>query len=116
VKFADPSQPDEFVRFISRCRVLVTTPLHGAIMSVATGTVPVSVSYASKCTRFMEQIGLQDSVPPGETGIPGKAVVAAVEKAWVNSERISARMTPVRNQLIQRAEKTAEYFRKLFRI
>jgi len=116
VKFADPSQPDEFVRLISRCRVLLTTPLHGAIMSVAVGTVPVSVSYASKCTRFMEQIGLQDYVPPGETGIPGKAAVAAVEKAWVNSESISARIASTRVQLVQRAEKTAEYFRNLFRI
>ncbi len=116
VKLADPSLPDEFVRLISQCRVLVTTPLHGAIMSVAAGGVPVSVSYASKCIRFMEQIGLQDYVPAGEVGIPGKAAVAAVEKAWVNSERISGRIASTRVQLVQRAEKTAEYFRKLFRI
>lgn len=85
-------------------------------MSVASGTIPVSVSYASKCTRFMEQAELQEYAPAGEAGIPGKAAVAAVEKAWVNSESISARIAPVRVQLVQRAEKTAEYFRKLFRI
>ncbi len=116
VKIADPSKPDEFIKLISECRVLVTTPLHGAIMSVATGTVPVSVSYASKCTRFMEQAELQDYAPAGEAGIPGKAAIAAIEKAWVNSENISARMAPIRNQLVQRAEKTAEHFKGLFGI
>ena len=116
VTIADSSKPGEFFNLISECRVLVTTPLHGAIMSVATGTVPVCVSYASKCTRFMEQAELQGCIPRGKPGIPGKAATTAVERAWINSESIAARLDPVRKQLVQRAEKTAEHFKGLFRI
>ncbi len=116
VILADPSKPDEFVNLISRCRVMVTTPLHGAIMSVATGTIPVSISYASKCTRFMEQAELQEYTPSGKAGIPGKKAAVAVERAWINSENMQNRMDAVRKNLVGRAEKTAEHFRKTFRL
>lgn len=116
VKLADPAKPDEFVNLISRCRVLVTTPLHGAIISVVTGTVPVSISYASKCTRFMEQAELEEYTPSGKAGIPGKTAAAAIERAWINSESIQMRMTAVREKLVGRSEKTAEHFRKTFRL
>lgn len=116
VEFADPSNPGEFINFISRCRVLVTTPLHGAIMSFVMETVPVSISYASKCARFMEQAELGEYIPAGQAGIPGKAAIAKIESAWVNSEDIMKRMIPVRERLVKRAGKTAEYFKKAFNI
>ncbi|MCK5130521.1 MAG: polysaccharide pyruvyl transferase family protein [Candidatus Sabulitectum sp.] len=116
VMLADPSKPDEFVNLISRCRVLITTPLHGAIISVATGTVPVAISYASKCTRFMEQAELEEYIPSGEAGIPGKTTIATVERAWVNSESIRERMIPLREKLVQRAKRTAEHFIRTFNI
>lgn len=116
VTLADPSKPGEFVDLISRCRVLLTTPLHGSIISVATGTVPVSISYASKCIRFMEQAELEEYTPSGKAGIPGETAIAAVERAWINSENIQMRMTAVREKLVGRAEKTAEHFRKTFRL
>ena len=116
VRFADPSKPEEFTDLISQCRVFVTAPLHGAILSVVTGTVPVSVSYASKCSRFMEQAGLEDYLIAGESGIPDKSVTAVVERAWMNSESIVQRMIPVRDKLVQRAAKTAEHFRAVFNL
>ena len=116
VKLADPSKPDEFINLVSLCRVLVTTPLHGAIIAFLTGTVPVSVSYASKCTRFMEQAELEEYIPAGQTGVPGKAAVTAVERAWINSDNIRQRMNPVREKLVKRAESTAEHFRRTFNL
>lgn len=110
VKIADPAEPGEFLDHISMCRVLVTTPLHGAIMSVATGTIPVAVSYASKCTRFMRQAELEKLIPPGEAGIPGETTTAVIEEAWNNTEKIMECMTSVRRKLFKRAEKTAEHF------
>ncbi len=116
VNIADPSQPEEFLRLISECRVLVTTPLHGAIMAVAMGTIPVSISYASKCTRFMEQAELIEYVPLGDAGIPGKTATASIERAWINSEFVVERMAAVRERLVLRAEKTAEHFKRTFNL
>jgi len=116
VRFADPAKPEEFTDMISQCRVFVTTPLHGAILSVVTGTVPVSVSYASKCSRFMEQIELEDYLIAEKPGIPNKSVAATIERAWMNSESVVERMVPVREKLVQRAGKTAEHFRAVFNI
>jgi len=116
VRFADPAKPEEFTDMISQCRVFVTTPLHGAILSVVTGTVPVSVSYASKCSRFMEQIELEDYLITGDPGIPDRQVAAAIERAWMNSESIVERMAFVREKLVQRAIRTAEHFRSTFNL
>jgi polysaccharide pyruvyl transferase WcaK-like protein len=116
VTTADPSDTDEFTALIARCRVLVTTPLHGAILALAMGTVPVSVSYSSKCTRFMEQAGLSEYIPRGSAGIPGEAAFPIIEKAWINSEILLMRMIPVRERLVKRALGTAEHFRKTFKL
>lgn len=116
VSFADPSKPEEFLRLISSCRVLVTTPLHGAIMAVAMGIVPVSISYASKCTRFMEQAELMEYVPAGDTGIPGKTAEACIDRAWINSEMVALRTAGVRKKLALRAEKTAQHFKRTFNL
>ena len=116
VKLADPSKTEEFLDLISQCRVLVTTPLHGAILAVASGVLPVSISYASKCTRFMEQAGLEEYTPEGKRGFPGKETSIAVEKAWMNSENILQRMIPRREELIQCSEKTAEHFKRAFNL
>lgn len=53
-----PMRIRKFMERIGRCRVFLTVPLHGAILSVVTGTVPVSVPYASKGFRFMDEAGI----------------------------------------------------------
>ena len=116
VRIADPSKPVEFISLISSCRVMVSTPLHGLIMAVATATVPVSISYASKCTRFMEQAELEEYLPEGKAGVPSKSAVTALEKAWINSDYIQQQMISVREELVQRAEKTSVHFRKIFNL
>jgi len=116
VSIADPSDPEGFTSLIAKCRVLVTTPLHGAILAFASGTVPVAVSYSSKCIRFMEQALLMEYIVPGCRGIPGDTAVPVIEKAWINAEILQMRMTPVREKLVKRAVGTAEHFRKTFKL
>lgn len=51
---------DEFMRALSECRVMLTSPLHGAILSVVCGPLPVMVPYSSKGPRFMREAGLEE--------------------------------------------------------
>ncbi len=114
VTIADPAYPEAFLKMLARCRVMVTTPLHGAILSVASGTVPVSVSYASKCTRFMDQAGLGSFATSGKPGIPDRNTAAAVKRAWEQFSSISEEVETERQNLQERARRTAEHFRKTF--
>jgi len=114
VDIADPSNNDEFLRKISHCRIMVTTPLHGAILAFASNTVPVSVSYSSKCTRFMEQADLSLLVSSGTPGIPDRITAMAVEKAWKDYDSLSKDMEERRKELQTRAMKTLEHFRRTF--
>jgi polysaccharide pyruvyl transferase WcaK-like protein len=116
VSIADPADTDGFLQKISDCRVMVTTPLHGAILSFASGVVPVCVSYSSKCLRFMEQAGLSKFVSTGKPGVPDKKTALALGEAWEGSDAIRTRMGTKREELEKRAQKTAEHFRKTFRL
>lgn len=116
VKIADSADTDGFLNELSHCRIMVTTPLHGSILAFASGTVPVSVSYSSKCTRFMEQAGLSGLVSSGTPGIPDRNTALAVEKAWDDWESLEPDMKERRTELRKRAELTLEHFRRTFRL
>lgn len=114
VSISDPGDTAGFLNTIARCRVMVTTPLHGAILAFAAGTVPVSVSYSSKCLRFMEQAGLQEYVSSGTPGVPDRNTAGAIERAWKGSDQLRLRMEERAEQLRSRAKRTPEHFRKTF--
>jgi len=114
VTFADPSDPEGFLKLLSGCRVMVTTPLHGAILAAATGTVPVSVSYSSKCIRFMEQAGLSEFISAGKPGIPDNRTADALKKAWEDYEATVGGMRERMKILSERAKITADHFRRTF--
>ncbi len=114
VKIADPGDTPGFLSTLARCRIMVTTPLHGAILAFAAGTVPVSVSYSSKCLRFMEQAGLQELISQGTPGIPDRNTAVAVERAWKGNDDLRLRMDERAEQLRARAKRTPEHFRKTF--
>lgn len=116
VEIADPGNADGFLKMISRCRVMISTPLHGTILAFASGSIPVSVSYSSKCTRFMEQTGLSMLVSAGSPGIPDRSTAIAVEEAWTRWDPIQDKMSVRREYLRKRAEKTTEFFRRIFRL
>jgi len=99
-----------FMDAMAGCRVVVTAPLHGAILSVVTGALPVAVPYSSKGTRFMEEAGLGDlSVP---TSRPGWAVEAAalVDEAWRTCGSRWCGLSARRSELRARAELNTAYF------
>jgi len=114
VEISDPSDTEGFLGRLYKCRIVVTTPLHGAILSFASGSVPVSVSYSTKCTRFMEQAGLSALVSAGTPGIPDRSTAVAVEMAWNEFDSFKALVMKRGDELQLRAGKTLEHFRRTF--
>jgi polysaccharide pyruvyl transferase WcaK-like protein len=98
---------------MARCRVMITTPLHGAILSVVAGALPVAVSYSSKCDRFMEMAGLGDLVIPGAPGVPGPEAVEVVQHAWDRCGPIWESLAETRQELISAAGSTSDHFTRM---
>lgn len=103
---------DQALALMARCRVMVTTPLHGAILSVVVGALPVAVPYSSKCTRFMEMAGLAALAPESVDGAPGPGTDAALGNAWNNCGRWWEDLGKTREGLMEAAEITAVQFRE----
>lgn len=120
MKHADRASIAEFdtveqaLSLIAGCRVMVTTPLHGAILSVVAGALPVAVPYSSKCSRFMEMAGLEALLEPGNGGVPGPAADRALDDAWLNCGAWWARLGSVREELKEASQATPEHFRNRF--
>ncbi len=76
----------EFMRALSECRVMLTAPLHGAILSVVCGPLPVMVPYSSKGPRFMREAGLEEFLvtAPGAAGEVLERAWSGVAAAWEN--------------------------------
>jgi polysaccharide pyruvyl transferase WcaK-like protein len=88
--------------------------IDGAILAFASGTIPVSVSYSSKCIRFMEQAGLDHLVSSGRPGIPDRSTAMALEEAWNGSDDLRERMKRRLDELSRRSDGTLEHFRRTF--
>jgi polysaccharide pyruvyl transferase WcaK-like protein len=107
-----PSDIREFLGSISQCRVMLSIPLHGAILSVVTGTVPVAVPYASKGFRFMEEAGLRQlAVDSSEDGWES-SLAQLLHTSWESSREILREMAPLRSSLAQRSTINLDLFRK----
>lgn len=102
------------LELLGGCRVMVTTPLHGAILSVVAGALPVAVPYSGKCSRFMEMAGLEALAEPGNTGIPGPATDRALDDAWRNCDEWWNRLASIREELKTASEATPRHFRNRF--
>jgi hypothetical protein len=102
---------DQALELLAGCRVMVTTPLHGAILSVVTGALPVAVPYSGKCARFMEIAGLSALCSPGFSGVPGPETPELIEDAWVRCEGWWEGLEKTRTELAELAGRTAEHFR-----
>ena len=99
-KVVMPHGVRDFMDHMGRCRVFLTVPLHGAILSVVAGTVPVSLPYASKGWRFMEEAGIGNlTEDPTDPDWDEKAY-AAVGEAWAGGLLRSALME-VRTELAE---------------
>ncbi|HPN61851.1 MAG TPA: polysaccharide pyruvyl transferase family protein [Candidatus Fermentibacter daniensis] len=104
---------DGFLQAIAGCRVMVSTPLHGAILSVVSGALPVAAPYSSKGARFMAEAGLGDLVidcrEPGWWRRASDKVAEAWRTADSRWEALSAR----REELLAAASANTAYFKSV---
>lgn len=100
-----------FLEALSGCRVVVTAPLHGAILSVVTGALPVAVPYSSKGSRFMAEAGLSDLVADASAPGWGEAVSDLLEMAWRTAGERWETLARRRAELRSRARANTAYFR-----
>lgn len=102
---------DEALALLAGCRTVVTTPLHGAILSVVAGALPVAVPYSGKCAKFMETAGLSGLCSPGFSGVPGPETRELLDDAWVRCDEWWEGLGKTRMELAARAGRTADHFR-----
>lgn len=99
------------LRELSFCRVTLGVPLHAAILAVVTGSLPVSIPYASKGVRFMKESGLDELIlEPLETGGADKAV-ETLDKAWCNTPDFWLNLRKSRKEMTERSKLNPEIFR-----
>ncbi len=100
-----------FMKRMAGCRVFITVPLHGSILSVVTGALPVALPYASKGFRFMEDAGIGElCVDPASRDWTGD-VSRTLEKAWDHTGFVWKRLSERRDQLIRQARLNSDHFR-----
>lgn len=107
-----PGDLRSFLNSISQCRVMITVPLHGSILSLVTGTVPIAVPYASKGYRFMEEAGLGGLAV--NAGVPGwqEALRELLASTWESSRDILQDIAETRSRLAEMSTVTLELFRR----
>lgn len=109
VETVDASSLDRFMAALSGCRVMLTVPLHGAILSTVCGPVPVAVPYSSKNTRFMEQAGLGRLTAPAGPGFVDRAS-RVIREAWEDAPAIWNDLTRVRDDLASKSSLNSRLF------
>jgi polysaccharide pyruvyl transferase WcaK-like protein len=105
-----PMRIREFMERIGRCRAFLTVPLHGAILSVVTGTIPVSVPYASKGFRFMEEAGLGRLAVSHSEGDWDRRVFDLIGEAWSPQSPLRDEILAVRSRMIEACRLNLRHF------
>lgn len=106
-----PGELRDFLNGISGCRLLVTVPLHGSILSVVTGTVPVAVPYASKGYRFMEEAGLGGLTVDPRSDDWDLKLSSLMDRAWESSRDILNEISLTRSRLAEQCAVNLQHFR-----
>lgn len=105
-----PGDLDAFLGEMARCRAFITVPLHGAILSVLCGTLPISVPYASKCGRFMSEAGLEDLTVTADGDDGWERLAGLLEAAWLDGGALAGRLAESRERLVAGSRLTVETF------
>lgn len=106
-----PGALREFLNGISRCRIFVTVPLHGSILSVVTGTVPVAVPYASKGYRFMDEAGLGGLTVDPRADDWDRRLSSLLDRTWESSREIQNDISLTRSRLAEQCTVNLRHFR-----
>ena len=107
-----PAGIHNFMMKIAECRVFLTIPLHGAILSVVTGTVPISIPYASKGYRFMEEAGIPNLTVDPSTDRWDVELLSLLDRTWMSSKDIAQTLSIKRSELAEKCSINRELFRK----
>lgn len=99
-KVVDSDDVYKFMQQMGQCRVFLTVPLHGAILSVVVGTIPVSIPYASKGKRFMEGAGLSELIVKSDMAKWNEKTAEVLDTAWNEYGRISEQISQKKENLI----------------
>jgi polysaccharide pyruvyl transferase WcaK-like protein len=100
-----------FMELMAGCRVFVSVPLHGSILSVVTGALPVALPYASKGFRFMDAAGLGELCVDPQSCDWTEAMSRTLEKAWSHTGFVWKRLSEQRDQLIRQSRLNRDHFR-----
>jgi polysaccharide pyruvyl transferase WcaK-like protein len=109
-EIVSPLRVREFMERISRCRVFLTVPLHGAILSVVTGTVPISVPYASKGFRFMEEAGIGRLAVSHSEPDWDSQVLDLIAGSWSPDSPVRQEILTVRSRLAEACRLNLQHF------
>lgn len=101
----------EFMDALSGCRAILTAPLHGAILGVVAGVLPVSVPYSSKNDRFMAEAGLEDLVVDRTSSLWGDDAMARLDLAWKEAGGFWSTLRVRRLEMAARSALNASLFK-----
>ena len=111
IEFVSMGDIHSFMKRISECRVFLTVPLHGSILSVVAGAVPVALPYASKGFRFMQEAGLGDLAVDPLSPSWNRKLSGLLDHAWSNTGAIWEELSIRRSELIAESRVNSEHFR-----
>ncbi len=107
-----PTEIHSFMMKIAECRVFLTIPLHGAILSVVTGTVPISIPYASKGYRFMEEAGIPNLTVDPSSDQWDIELLSLLDRTWMSSKDIVQTLAVKRSELAEKCAINRELFKE----
>lgn len=107
-----PAAIRSFLTRISECRVILTVPLHGSILALVTGTIPIAVPYASKGYRFMEEAGLGGLTVDSSLDNWDEELSVMLDRTWDTSRDILQALTEKRSELAEKCTLNLELFRQ----
>ncbi len=99
-----------FLTRISECRILLTVPLHGSILSIVTGTIPIAVPYASKGFRFMEEAGLGGLSIDSSSENWDVRLSILLDRTWDTSRDILQSVAEKRSELAEKCTLNLDLF------
>lgn len=109
-----PEEIHSFLTKIAESRVFLTVPLQGAILSVVTGIVPISIPYASKGFRFMEEAGIPNLTVDPSSDRWDSELQILLERTWTASRDIAQTLAVRRSELAEKCTITRKLFERTF--
>ncbi|MCD4776803.1 MAG: polysaccharide pyruvyl transferase family protein [Candidatus Aegiribacteria sp.] len=107
-----PTDIRSFLTRISESRVFLTVPLHGSILSVVTGTIPIAVPYASKGYRFMEEAGIANLTVDSSSENWDDELSVLLDRTWDSSRDILQTLVEKRSELAEKCTLNLKLFRQ----